>query len=121
MANALYCRNHPGVAAADLCRTCSIRYCHDCLIEVGSNFYCENCARDAKAGASTQAIASVIVGVPGLLIPVLAGVALVLGYKSMMEISKGQSPVAGKKWATGGAILGGVGLLVWLVGLFIRR
>lgn len=97
-----------------------MRYCSDCLVEAGANVYCADCSRDANGPASKQAIASVIIAVPGLLIPILAGIAVFLGYKSMREISKGQSPVSGQKWAAAGTVVGGIGVLLWIVGLFVR-
>jgi hypothetical protein len=121
--NALNCRNHPVAGAAGVCRTCSLKFCGPCLVEVGGEDYCEDCARDAQGPASAQSIASLIAGLLGLAIPLVTGfilplfpgMAVLLGLRTMREVSRGQSPAAGKKYGQIGLGLGLLGIVLWRV------
>lgn len=58
-----------------------------------------------------KAVASVVMGVLGLLIPVAASiVAIVLGYRSRSEIAEGQQ--RGEGFATAGIVLGWSGVII---------
>lgn len=127
LATTVQCARHPAAPAVDVCQRCGTFTCGDCLELSSDAVLCSDCYRRQGASrvASTKAIASLILGLLGLLCGFVPGViGLALAYHELGRIDRGLSPGVGRGAARAGKILGWIntGLLVMLllIGLVLR-
>lgn len=93
--------------------------CGDCLELREGRGYCPDCyTRTLSGPASKRAIAAIILGIVGLNCAFLPGIiGLVLSYRELAAIDRGESPDTGRSLARGARVLGfiNVALLVLAV------
>ena len=125
------CRNHPSVPAIDRCAGCAEPHCHNCLVEVGGQKYCEACKTLAVQGRTlvleqatmpcklaSEALTTAIVS--------LFCFGMILGPVAIYKASKARKEIDADPQLTGwgktnaAIFIGIVGLLLWLVALGSR-
>lgn len=100
------CSVHGEAPAVGVCRRCGAFLCAECL---GGDALCGNCLAHygRKPVASTQAWASLYLGLAGLACGFLPGVVgLVLARRELASIARGESSPAGRALANAGRLLG---------------
>ncbi|MBL7220657.1 MAG: hypothetical protein ISS69_11130 [Phycisphaerae bacterium] len=124
------CKNHPNVVAADRCAGCAESFCQDCLVDIGGQKYCGSCkvmalqGRPVAAAATTpckeadEALKYAIIGIFcfGIILEPMA-IAKALKAKNLINASPN---LTGSGKANAALIIGIVGLILWVLGLFMR-
>jgi len=121
------CKNHPEVAAVDRCAGCAEPFCSDCLVEVQGQKYCGSCKTMALRGApppieeeatfpcaeAGEALTYAIVS--------LFCFGFILGPLSISKALKARQLIkedprlSGSGKVTAALIIGGMGLLLWVL------
>ena len=134
LADAL-CSEHPHTLATGTCSSCGRFTCGFCTLSHQGSAYCTQCverlqlstdgpiAEEPNDSASSVAVASVVMGVLGLCLPLCGLIGLVLGVWELFRIRDGSAPPGGRRMAITGivlsvglAVLSGVLLSLFLVG-----
>ena len=109
------CAVHGDAPAVDICRRCGAFLCAACR---GDEVLCGNCLahHGRKPVASTQAWASLYLGLAGLACGFLPGVVgLVLAHRELARIARGESSPGGRALANAGRMLGWLNAALLLV------
>ncbi len=101
-------------------------YCRSCGAELAGAYFCPRCgapagsAGAAPEGTSGNAVASLVLGIVGLVIfPLVPSIlAIVLGRSAKRDIHQ-RPGLAGEGMATAGIVLGWVGVAVVVVGVVL--
>lgn len=102
--------------AVDTCHRCGTFVCEDCLELREGKGYCPDCFTRVLTGpASKRAIAAVVLGIVGLNCAFLPGiVGLILSYRELAAIDRGEAPDTGRSLARGGRVLGWINVALLL-------
>jgi predicted metal-binding membrane protein len=103
------CAKHGEAPAEAVCWRCGTFLCASCVVPLGKEVVCGEClAHHAKEPeASTQARAALYLGLAGLITGFLPGiVGLVLSYRELERIARGESPLGSHALARAGQLLG---------------
>jgi hypothetical protein len=128
----MQCKNHPEVAAVDRCSGCAEAFCPDCLVEIQGQKYCGACKTMALRGGTPQiaeeatlpckeaneALKYAIIGLFcfGFILEPVA-ISKALKARKMIELNP---RLSGSGKCTAALIIGVVGLLLWLLGMYVR-
>jgi Domain of unknown function (DUF4190) len=128
--SATECKNHPGVIAVDRCAGCAEAFCRNCMVTVGGHNYCASCKVMAMQGRPMFEQATVPSALAdeamkyGIISIFCFGIftgpmAISKAIKAKKEISEDPT-LTGEGKANAGLILGIIGLVLWVLGLFYR-
>lgn len=126
----MQCKNHPGAAAIDRCAGCAEPFCGDCLVDLNGQKYCGSCKVMAfknppaieeatmPCKEADSALTYAIVGIFcfGIVLEPLA-ISKALKAKKMIATNP---RLSGSGKATAALIVGIIGLVLWVIGLFAR-
>jgi hypothetical protein len=103
------CATHGDAPAVGACQRCGTFLCQQCAVPFENDVVCGACLeRHARAPeASPRAWASLFLGLAGLTCAFVPGiVGLVLAYRELQSIARGESPSGGRALASAGRLLG---------------
>jgi hypothetical protein len=103
------CATHGEAPAQAVCWRCGTFLCERCIVPLGQEVVCGAClARHAhQPEASAQARAALYLGLAGLILGFLPGiVGLVLSYRELERIARGESSPGSHALARAGQLLG---------------
>ena len=113
------CALHPDQAATATCARCGSFVCAGCAVPRDAQAYCRPCdvRQPAPVRPSPRATAALILGILGLNCLGVPGiVGLVLSYKELAAIRRGESTSASESAANAGRILGWISVAIVLIG-----
>jgi hypothetical protein len=112
------CATHPEVAAVEICQRCGAFVCGSCLELKGTEVLCTTCFARQAGKPSRRAVAALVLGILGLNCGFVWGVVgLVLAYRELRAIARGEAPQAGQNLAKGGQILGWINVAILVLAL----
>jgi hypothetical protein len=124
LAPGAHCAVHAEKAAVELCSRCGAFVCADCLELLNDTPYCQSCLErvGVKRQASRQSLVALVLTIAGFNCGFLPGIAgLVLAYRELARINRGEAPESGRNYAKVAKVLGwvNVGILVAVGLLFV--
>lgn len=103
------CAKHGEAPATAVCWRCGTFLCANCTVPLGNEVVCGAClAHHARAPeVSAQARTALYLGLAGLILGFLPGImGLVLSYRELERIARGESPPGSHAVARAGQLLG---------------
>jgi hypothetical protein len=127
---AIQCKNHPDVPAADRCAGCAEPFCPNCLVDVQGQKYCGSCKVMALRGqpmieqatvenpTAGEALKYALIGLICFGI-ILEPMAIARALRAKREIAADPTQT-GEGKANAALIIAIIGLGLWILGLFAR-
>jgi hypothetical protein len=128
--NMVNCKNHSDLAAVDRCAGCAESFCANCLVDMNGKKYCASCKVLAVQGMPLPEQATIpCAEADDALKYAIIGIfcfGIILEPMAIVKASKAKKMIAlnprltGSGKATAAMIIGIVGLVLWVVGIFAR-